>query len=128
MARVNLDFLPTIADIISDDAGVKKLVERLNVIISRLNEILRFLTTAVNTVEFGDGTSGENVFCNWVAVQFGTAGVELTATHSLAKEPRAIIGSRLNLPGAIYFSTTPTSASLYLKSDTDSLSGTIVVV
>lgn len=126
--KVNVDFIPTISDIVSDDKGVTVLVEKLNVTFSRLNEILRSLGTAVNTIEFGDGVTADNVLGSWIPVEFSaTPGEELTAAHTLQKIPHAIIGTKLDRSGHIYFSSVATSSNLYLKSDTASLSGTILV-
>jgi len=128
MAKVLQDFIPTISDIIDADKPTQDLTDKVNGMIHRLNEVLRTLSTAVNTIEFGDGSTAENVLGNWIGVEFSTAGVELTGTHTLNKAPQAIIGTRLDRPGSIYFSKAPSTTEIYLKSDTDSLSGRIMIV
>jgi len=133
--RVNIDFIPAISDIIvgTDTKGNKivkpaEFLEAINSALFRLNEILRLLGIAINTVEFGSISSTENVYCDMISVEFGVAGTELSAVHALVKVPTAIIGNKLDQPGMVYFSSTPTTGAVYLKSDTDNLSGTLVLI
>lgn len=121
MARVIVDYVPLIKD---NETDIKK---GINTSLQKVNEILRLMSTGINTIEFGDGTTEENIYCDYVSVEFGQAGVELTGTHSLNRVPTAIVGIKLDRPGAIYFSKAATTSSIYLKSDTDSLSGVIIV-
>jgi len=124
MAKVIVDYIPPIKDEVEEVADVK---ESINISFNKANEILRLLSIGINTIEFGDGTTPENVYCSYENVEFETAGTELDVEHGLGKVPTSIIGKKLDKPGEIYFSQAATSTNLYLKSDTDSLSGTIVI-
>jgi hypothetical protein len=126
--KVNVDFIPTISDLVSEEPEIQALINRLNIALTRLNEILRMLAVAINTVEFLSGTEAENVYCDYVTVSFGTAGTELSASHSLLKIPSAIVGTKLDRMGDMWFSKAATSTDMYLKSDTDDLSGSIIII
>jgi hypothetical protein len=131
MSRVNIDFVPTIDNVSADkpeiSRPINKAIEEVNTAILKLNEILRVLGVAINTIEFGNTTNTENVYCSFLTFQFGIAGVELTAAHGLGRTPVAIIGQKLDRAGDIYFSSAATSANIYLKSDTTSLSGVLIL-
>ena len=79
-------------------------------------------------VDFGDGTIPENVSCDFVNVQFGTAGTELSAAHNLYRVPTGCWLVAQNMSGDIYTSTVPTSAYYFLKSNTNSLSGKAIII
>jgi hypothetical protein len=121
MARVIVDYVPLIKDTEDD---IKK---GINTSLQKINEIFRLLSTGINMVEFGDGSTTENMYTDYVPVEFGVAGTELSGTHALGKIPTAIVGTKLDRAGTVYFSKAATSSSIYLKSDTDSLSGVIIV-
>ena len=128
MAKVIVDYVPMVRA--NEDTEV--MVGDINLSFRRSNEIFRLFSNGINNIEFGDGLSASNVSCNFIAVSFGQAGVELTASHKLNRVPVAIVGTRLDKPGAIYFSKNASGYStsgseIYLKSDTDSLSGTIII-
>ncbi len=131
MSRVNVDFVPTIDNIMADKPEIarpiNKAIEEVNTAIIKLNEIIRTLGVAINTVEFGNTTDSENIYCSFLTIQFGTAGTELTAAHGLGKIPVAIVGQKLDRAGHIYFSSAATSANIYLTSDTNSLSGVLII-
>jgi hypothetical protein len=121
MARVNVDYIPLVKETEED------LRRGVNSSFQKANEILRLMSIGINTVEFGNGTTTENVYCEYLAVQFSTAGTELTGTHTLGRTPTTIVGRKLNMAGDIYFSKAATTTAIYLKSDTDSLSGTLII-
>ena len=126
MARVLTDNVPTPVEA-KTEADLPNLSESLKSQTTKLNEILRLQSIGINTIEFGDGITAENILCDFVAVQYGTAGAELSSTHGLNKTPIAIVGKKLNMPGDVYFSKAATTTTIYTKSDTDNLSGTIIV-
>ncbi len=131
MSRVNIDFVPTIDNIIAEKPEISRpintAIEEVNTAIIKLNEILRTLGIAVNTIEFGNTTDSENIYCNFITAQFGVAGVELTAAHGLRKVPVAMVGQKLDRAGTIYFSSAATSANIFLKSDATSMSGVLII-
>jgi hypothetical protein len=128
--KVNVDFIPTLSTFIIDDPKIQSVISEINILLLRLNEIIRQLSTSVNTIEFVNSSGVvENVLCSKVDVSFGTAGTELTASHGLQKVPIAIIGTKFaGLGGNIGFSSAATSTNIYLKSDTDNLSGSIIII
>lgn len=131
MGRVNIDYVSTIDKVTSDKSEISRpinmVVEEVNKSITKLNEILRTLGVAINTVEFGTTSTVENVYCDFLTVQFGVAGTELTAAHGLNKIPSVIIGQKLDRAGTIYFSSNATSANIYLKSDATNMSGVLII-
>lgn len=122
MARVIIDHIPAMKE------DVKDLRVGMNEVINKANEILRLMAIGINLVGFGDGTTSENVECSYVNVEFDTAGTELSATHNLGKTPISIVGRKLDRAGDVYFSKAATSTTIYLKSNTDSTSGTLIIV
>jgi len=122
--NVTVDYLPTLSIRVEDDPQIQKLISELNIIILRLNEILRALAVGVNTIEFND-----NIMSDEISVEFSTAGTELTAAHSLTRAPSGIAAVRFaGQGGSVGFSSPSTSTNVYLKSDTDSLSGKITLI
>jgi hypothetical protein len=95
-----------------------------------INSFINDTVNAFQSIEFGTGLSGgaDNVRCDFATVTFGVAGTELTASHNLRKIPIGVWMISKDSPGVIFNSTAPTSASVFLKSDTDSLSGVIVII
>lgn len=81
-------------------------------------------------IEFGSGAASgaENIMCDFATITFSTAGTEATATHTLGRTPVGVWLIKANMPGSIYNSSAATSANVYLKCDTDNLSGVVVII
>lgn len=89
--------------------------------LSRISILLQQYAAAMNNISLGDNI-GEKI-----TVEFAQAGTELTVNHNLNRLPKAIIGIQVDMPGVIYISQAASTSQLFLKSDTDSLSGSIYI-
>ena len=121
MARVLVDYIPPV------DEEEQDIRFGVNKSINKLNEVIRLMATGINTVEYGDGTTSENMLVDYVAVTFASAGTELSAENTLRKIPTAIVGSRLTSGNDIYWSKAATTTTIYLKSGTNNLSGVVII-
>jgi hypothetical protein len=96
----------------------------------KLNEMLRTLVTAVNSIEIVREGTPENVFCDYKA--FGTPitpNTEFSISHSLGRVPMGYIVVSQTATGNFYDgSTSNTSATLYLRCNTASVSGNIIII
>lgn len=96
-----------------------------------LNSWLVAAVASINSVEFGNGTKAENVLCDFQnIVTDDTPDAEFEVTHGLKRTPIGTWFIRQYNSGNLYFSvaTTATSAKLYLKCDTASVTGTIIII
>jgi len=120
--RVAAESVPLVkADDFTLSPAEEQIKYETNRALNRIGILLQQYAAALNNLSLADNIGTD------VDVEFGQAGVELSAAHTLNRAPKAIIGIKLDRPGAIYMSQTPDAAYLYLKSDTDSLSGEIYV-
>jgi len=95
-----------------------------------VNSFMEDTVKALHSIQFGSGLSGgaENIECDFATITFGVAGTELTAAHALKRVPIGMWMIKSDRVGNIYNSASADSASAYLKSDTDSLSGVLIIV
>lgn len=94
-----------------------------------LNQGLIFLASALNMgIEFGTETTRENVYCDVLTVQFTAASVEVTAAHGLKRTPLGAWPIKKDRIGDFYFSSAPTSANLFLTTNTTNLSAVLIII
>jgi hypothetical protein len=100
--------------------------------LGRIGILFQQYASALNNISLGDNI-GLAVTIDFATVYdpslgaTGMAGTELSASHTLNHVPKAIIGQKLDRPGVIYVSQTPSTNQIYIKSDTDCLSGQIYI-
>lgn len=93
-----------------------------------INEFIKDVATSLDSqLDFGDGTNPENLYVSWVTVEFGAAGTEASASHTLNRTPVGVIPVWKDRAGDVYISSAATSADIYLKSDTDTLSAKLII-
>ena len=93
-----------------------------------LNEFIVNVVAALGAIEFGTETTGENIYCDILTVPFTAASVELTAAHGLGRVPIGAWPIKKDRIGDFYFSTAPTSANLFLTTNTASLSAVLIII
>lgn len=104
----------------------------VNRALGRIGILFQQYASALNNISLGDNI-GNAISADFNTVYdptlgaTGMAGTELSATHTLNRVPKAIIGMKLDRPGAIYLSQDPSTSYIYLKSDTDCLSATLYI-
>lgn len=96
-----------------------------------LNTFMKETHKALNWIEFGDGTTQENMAIIFVTSTnaSGSADRELTLTHTLDHVPYGYIVIKQNAKGTLYDgSTANTTTKLYLKwSETSAVTFTVMV-
>jgi hypothetical protein len=95
-----------------------------------INAFIDDVVRSLNSVRFGDGAAGgaENIECDFATIEFSTAGTEATAAHTLRRVPTGVIVIKADRPGDVYASSTWTSANIYLKADSDSMSAIVMMI
>ncbi len=101
----------------------------------KLNALLVRMISALNSIEFGglntttSGTDRENVWCDFQVIATpAVTGTELTATHNLKKPPVGALLIKQSTSGDIWYTATAwSSGSIYIASNTASLSGTLLI-
>ena len=79
--------------------------------LKNLNNIIMRLTHAINSIEFGNTTSNENVWCDFITVdQSAGANVTCSAAHGLNRKPTGTIVVWQNKAAILYKPTNTTSA------------------
>lgn len=94
-----------------------------------VNDIVNLFTAGI---QFGDGTAGgaENISCDFATVTFTGVGSgdELTASHALGRTHIGCWLIKADRAGNIWNSTAADSSYVYLKADSDSLSGVLIII
>jgi hypothetical protein len=99
--------------------------------VNTLNTFMKETHKALNWVEFGDGTTAENMGVVFISStnSSGSADRELTLTHNLGHVPHGYIVIKQNAKGTLYDgSTANTATKLYLKwSETSAVTFKVMV-
>ena len=101
--------------------------------LKNLNNIIMRLTHAVNSIEFGNTTSNENIWCDFITVdQSAASAVVCSAAHGLNRKPTGTIVVWQNKAAVLYKPTSPTSADtstqVFFQFDTASTSAVLLLI
>ncbi len=98
--------------------------------LKKLNQLLLKLESAINTIEFGDGTTSENILCAFVSVITPNTAVPFSTSHTLGRTPIGVIPISKTI--ACDFSTVVGSAhdstKIYLNASATGASATLIVL
>lgn len=101
--------------------------------LKNLNNIIMRLTHAVNTIEFGNLSSGnENVWCAIITAGMGSANEACSASHTLRRIPTGTIVLWQDKAAVLYKPTEAASADtttvIYYKFDTAATSAVLLLI
>jgi hypothetical protein len=104
--------------------------------LDKLNKILLTLTSAINCIEFGDGTTSENMLCAFAHVLTPSTAVPFSAVHTLGRTPIGVIPISINTNSGVDsycdFSVVAGSAhdstKIYLNASATGTSATLIVI
>ncbi len=105
----------------------------------KLNQLFLRIESAINAIEFGDGTTSENILCAFVKVVTANAAspIAFSVAHALGRTPIGVIPISVNLgTGGVDnfcdFSAIPGSAhdatKIYLNASASGASATFIVI
>ncbi len=102
----------------------------------KLNQLLLKIESAINTIEFGDGTTSENILCVFVHVLTPEFSSSFSAVHTLGRVPVGVIPIMIDTNSGVdeycNFSTTPgsahTSTTIYLNASATGTSATFLII
>ena len=101
--------------------------------LKNLNNVIMRLTHAINTVEFGNLSGGnENVWCAILTAGMGSANEVCSASHTLRRVPTGTIVLWQDKAAVLYKPTSPTSADtstqVFYQFDTASTSAVLLLI
>jgi hypothetical protein len=98
--------------------------------LDKLNAILRTIQIAVNTIEFGNTTISENIWCDFQIVTTPSAGGNFSVSHRLKRIPVGVIP--IKCTDFALFKTVAGSAhdssKVYLNSNVTGASATLLII
>ena len=96
-----------------------------------LNTLLFRIVQALNNIEFGNGVSNENVWCDFQTVTTpGTSGTPFYQAHNLTRKPIGVIPIWQNNAGIFYAvsGSAHTASDIYLQCSTASCSAVLLII
>ncbi len=99
--------------------------------VPHFNSILFSIIQALNSLEFGNGTTPENMWCVFATITTPTsADTSFTIAHTLGKVPIGFIPIKMDRACSLYTSPASawTSSNICLKCNTASASGVIILI
>jgi hypothetical protein len=97
-----------------------------------LNNILTRLTHALNSIEFGTLANNENIWCDFIVVDGGTANEACSSAHTLNRTPLGTIVIWQNKAATLYKPTetisADTSTEVFYKFDTAATSAVLLLI